>query len=188
MLSDAQKIAKYLVVCELVDDDDHAGTTDTDTDAFPYPDVTAAGTQTASKQVLVSRGDTYSSRPEVTPAVDLGVATRRAVAAVHVSLSEFAVLDNGQRFLLRDDRGLGLGPNQFNVWQRWNQDRLTRFICEYIVEDHIGNSTICDSIMEQFVHTHHLVIDRSSLQTVLSASPTVEFGSNIQAKWQEHLT
>ena len=188
MLSEAQKIAKYLVVCELVDDDDYTGTADIDTDAFAYPDVITLGTQTDFKQALVSRSDTYSSRPEVTPAVDLGATTRRTEAAVHVSLSEFAVLDNGQRFALRDDRGLGLGPNRFNIWQRWNQGRLTRFICEYIVEDHLDDSTICDSIMEQFMHFHRLVIDISSLQTVLSASPAVEFGSKIQSKWRECLT
>lgn len=188
MLSDTQKIAKYLVVCEFVDDYDHAGTADTDTDAFPYPDVTASGTQTDFKQVPVSRSDTYSSRPEVTPAVDVGVTMRRAEAAVHVSLSEFVVLDNGQRFPLRDDRGLGLGPNRFNIWQRWNQDRLTRFICEYIVEDHVEDSTICNSIVEQLMHSYRLVIDRGSLQAVLSASPAVEFGSKIQAKWRACFT
>lgn len=186
MLRDAQRIAKYLVVCELVDDNDYAGAADTD--AFLCPDAAASGTQTDSKQTLVSRSDTNSLRLEVTPAVDVGVTAPRADAAVHVSLFEFAVLDNGQRFPLRDDRGLGLGPNRFNIWQRWNQDRLTRFICEYIVEDHIGSSAICDSIMAQLMHSYRLVIDRSSLEAVLSASPAIEFGIKIQAKWRECVT
>ncbi len=95
------------------------------------------------------------------------------------------MLDDGQKILIRNDRGLGLGENRFNIWQRWNEDRLTQFICEYIVEDHNENLTVGDWMMEQLERSHQLTIDRGSLQEVLSASPTVEFGNEIQAKWRE---
>ncbi|WP_419863734.1 hypothetical protein [Candidatus Poriferisodalis sp.] len=178
-------VAKLLVVCELAGDDDHAGAVEAEADASPQSDVAHSGTQASLAQLVTSRSGTPPSNPQVVPAVEIGVKARRASAAVRVELSEYVVLDDGQKILIRNDRGLGLGENRFNIWQRWNEDRLTQFICEYIVEDHNENLTVGDWMMEQLERSHQLTIDRGSLQEVLSASPTVEFGNEIQAKWRE---
>ena len=181
-------VVGFRVVCELTCDGEDVATARAQAGRRRRQDAVNLDAGTGVSELLTSRLDASSPTLHIVPAVDTNMAAPSATAEIHVELSEFAVLDDGRRLLIRNDRGLGLGPNRFDIWRRWSRDRLTRFICDYIVEDHDENPAICDWIMGRLTHSRQLVIDGGSLRAILCASPTVEFGDNILSRWREFAT
>lgn len=91
-----------------------------------------------------------------------------------LSVTEFADLSDGQRVILRNDRGYGWGP-----WPSVTRESLVESIRDYFVQLEEDRPTSPEWVVELVAHLYDIKIDLASVQAALRAPHHVEFGPHL---------